>query len=95
MTTPFQLEVREYVKAIVGGLLAAIPFLIQGINSNGLSQEEVLVSVLTGLGAFLGVFYAPNQDARGDLSTQAGATQGQVVILIAIFLVIILGVFAA
>lgn len=65
MITPLQLEIREYVKAVAGGLLAAIPFLVESLSSDGLSTTEGLLTLGIFLGAFTGVFYAPNRAPKG------------------------------
>jgi hypothetical protein len=75
MVTPFQLEVRQYVKAVVGGLMSALPLLIDALNSDGLSRNEGLAAVLAFVVGFSAVFYAPNLAAKGqradpDLSEQ-------------------------
>lgn len=76
MVTPFQLELRQYVKAVVGGLLAALS-LLGGALGDGLSNEEWAGIVGAFLVGFVGVFYAPNKAPVGrpsdpELSEQDG-----------------------
>lgn len=95
MVTPFQLELRQYVKAVVGGLLAALA-LLSGALGDGLSPTEVIALVVAFLTGFLGVFYAPNNDPKGvdnkGLSTQSGVITLEVVLLVVI-LVVLLALF--
>lgn len=93
MTTPFQLEVRQYVKALVAGLIALLS-LLAGALGDGLSTQEIIglgVAFLTG---FVGVFYAENKDPKGtnrtDLSTQAGYVSVLMVVLIVLAVLFIL-----
>ncbi len=76
MNNPFALELREYVKAVAGGLLAFLAFL-SGALGDGLSSQEWVGLAAAFLGGFVGVFYAPNQApkrraARADVSEQDG-----------------------
>ncbi len=67
MITPFQLEIRQYVKALVGGILAALAAL-GGALGDGLSSQEVIGLFVAFLGGFAGVFYTPNLAAQGRLA---------------------------
>lgn len=62
--TPFQLEVRQYVKAIVGGLGVALGVLA-GAAGDGISAQEALTAVGAGLAGFTATFYAPNKAPEG------------------------------
>lgn len=67
MVTPMQLEIRQYVKAVVGGLIAALS-LLGGALGDGLSSQEVIGLVAAFLTGFVAVFYTPNQAAKGRLA---------------------------
>ncbi len=62
-----QLEIRQYVKAVVGGLLAALS-LLAGALGDGLSSPEIIGLVVAFLTGFIGVFYSPNLAAKGQLA---------------------------
>ncbi len=69
---PLALEVREYVKAIVGGAIAALA-LLGGALGDGLSSQEsvgIAVAFLTG---FAGTFYTPNKAPKGKKAKQQSA----------------------
>lgn len=85
MVTPMQLEIRQYVKAVVGGLIAALS-LLGGALGNGLSNEEIIGLVVAFLTGFVAVFYAPNRAAKGsyadpDLSEQDPLRDGGSVVV--------------
>lgn len=74
---PLALELREYVKAVVGGAVAALA-LLGGALGDGLSSQEWVGLAVAFLTGFAGVFYAPNkapagQPASPDLSEQRGS----------------------
>lgn len=98
MTTPMQLEVRQYVKAVVGGLLASLS-LLAGALGDGLSNDEVIGVVVAFLTGFLGVFYAPNSESsRASLSGRSSAankrprSDGELGQSVVYFILAILGV---
>lgn len=64
MVTPFQLEVRQYVKAIMGGLASALA-LLGGALGDGLSSQETVGVAAAFVAGFVAVFYTPNQAAKG------------------------------
>lgn len=97
---PLQLEVREYVKAVVGGLTATLA-LLAGALGDGLSSQETVGLLAAFVAGFGAVFLAPNKDALGrtadpGLSEQNGdagygalGTLGAVLLVVALVLLVL------
>ena len=90
---PFALEVRQYVKALTAGLIAACS-LLGGALGDGLSAQEWVGLVVAFLTGFTGVFYVENRDPKGQdndhLSTMSGdAGHGENSLLVGLMVVVV------
>ena len=97
---PLALEVREYVKALIGGLTATLA-LLAGALGDGLSAQETVGLLGAFVAGFGAVFLAPNKEApvgrpadpglseqRGEAGYGTLGTIGAVLLILALILLV-------